>query len=98
MELLFVAVISVGIGLILHYTLPGRETRGSLSLAAVSGVVTLIVWPALLWLGFTFDGGWIWFISLVAGGLVALIVGLAQPASRRSADRAMLTKLSGGIA
>jgi hypothetical protein len=63
MELLFVALISIGIGFILHY-----------------------------------DGGLIWVFSLVAGGLFALVVGLALPPRRRTTDRAMLTKLSGGLA
>jgi uncharacterized membrane protein len=98
MELLFVALIAVGIGFILHFALPGRETHGALLLGGISGIVTMIVWAALLWLGFTFDGGLIWLFSLVAGGLVALIVALALPPRRRSADRAMLTKLSGGLA
>jgi hypothetical protein len=98
MELLFVALISLGIGLIFHYALPGRDTHGSLLLGGVSGCVALIVASGLLWLGFGYDGGLIWVFSLVAGGLAALIVGLALPPRRRTTDRAMLTKLSGGLA
>ncbi len=99
MELLFVILISAAIGLGLTYTSrQGRHTYGVLLLPAVSAVVTSVVWIGLLWLGFTFDGGWIWAISLVAGGVVALILALRLPKSRTSADRAILTTLSGGKA
>lgn len=98
MELLFVVLIAAGIGFIAHYALPGRETRGSMLIGAVSAIVSAVVWVALLWLGFTFDGGWIWLISLVLATAAALVVALALPPRRRANDRAMLTKLSGGRA
>lgn len=98
MELLFVILIAAGIGFIAHYALPGSETRGVLLLGALSAATAAIVWGSLLWLGFTFDGGWIWLISLVVGGLVAIIVAAVLPKRRKVADRALLTKLSGGRA
>jgi hypothetical protein len=98
MELLFVILIAAGLGFIAHYVLPGRETRGVLLLAGISAALASAVWVALLWLGFTFDGGWIWLISLVVGGLAAIIVAATLPKRRTVTDRAMLTKLSGGRA
>jgi uncharacterized membrane protein YeaQ/YmgE (transglycosylase-associated protein family) len=98
MELLFVILIAAGIGFLARYTIPGRETHGSLLLAALSAVVAALVWEGLLYLGFTFDGGWIWLISLTAGGLAAVIAATVLPKRRRTADRAMLTKLSAGRA
>ena len=98
MELLFVVLIAAGLGFLAHYTLPGRETRGSLLLGATAAVVASVIWVSLLWIGFTFDGGWIWVISLVAAGVAALVVAIALPPRRRANDRAMLTKLSGGKA
>lgn len=98
MELLFVILISAGIGFLVHYVLPGRETRGALLLGSVSAAVASAVWVSLLWLGFTFDGGWIWVISLALGGIVAIVLAAALPPRRRANDRAMLTKLSGGRA
>lgn len=98
MELLFVVLIAAGLGFIAHYTLPGRDTRGSLLLGSLAAVVASVIWVALLWLGFTFDGGWIWVISLVAAGVATLVAGLALPPRRRANDRAMLTRLSGGKA
>lgn len=98
MELLFVILIAAGLGFIAHYTIPGRETRGSLLLGAIAAAVAAIAWEALLWLGFTFDGGWIWLISLVLGGVAAIVFAVVLPRRRRVSDRALLTKLSGGRA
>jgi hypothetical protein len=98
MELLFVVLIAAGVGFILPYVLKGRETYGIVLPAAVASAVSSIVWVGLLWLGFTFDGGWIWLISLVLGGLAALAVALVVPPRRYAADRSLLTKLSGGRA
>ena len=98
MELLFVILIAAGIGFLAQFTIPGRDKRGSLLLGSVSAAAAALVWEGLLWLGFTFDGGWIWVISLTVGGLVAIIVAAVLPRRRRVADRAKLTKLSGGRA
>ena len=59
MELLFVVLIAAGLGFILTYALRGRETYGVALPAAVAAAVASVIWVGLLWLGFTFDGGWI---------------------------------------
>jgi hypothetical protein len=97
-ELLFVVLIAAGVGFALPFLLRGRETYGIVLPAAVAAAVSSVIWVALLWLGFTFDGGWIWLISLVVGPLAALAVSLALPPRRAASDRALLTKLSGGRA
>ena len=94
MELLFVVLIAAGIGFIGHYTLPGRNSRGSLLLGALAAAVAAIVWVGLLWLGFTFDGGWIWVISIVVGALASLAAALLLPGRRRTADDALLERLT----
>ena len=96
MELLFVIIIAAGLGFLARYTIRGREMHGGLLLAGVAAAVAAVVWVVLLWLGFTFDGGWIWAISLTLAGLAAIIVAATLPQRRRSIDRALLTKLSGG--
>jgi len=98
MELLFVVLIAAGLGFLAHYAIPGRETRGSILLGAISASVAAAIWVSLLWLGFTFDGGWIWVISLVAAGVAALIVAIALPPRRRASDRELLARLSGSKA
>jgi hypothetical protein len=94
MELLFVTLISFCIGLAVRYALPGRDTYGVALIPALSAVVTAIVWVALTWLGWKFNGGWIWVASLGAGGVVALVLALVLPRSRRDRDEVLLQQLS----
>lgn len=98
MELLFVLVIAAAIGLGMRYILPKRTTHGLLLLPAIAAAVSGVVWVALLWLGWTFDGTWIWVASLTAGGIAALVAGLVIPGRRIAADARLLTQLSGGKA
>lgn len=95
MELLFVIVISAGIGAVLPYVLPSRGTYGLLLLPAISAIVTAIVWVGLLWLGWKFDGTWIWVASLGAGFAVALATGIALPRVRAATDERKLSELVG---
>ena len=95
MELLFVTVIGASLGLIARYLLPSRGTYGALLLPAVSGVATAVVWVALLWIGLTFDGTWIWVASLAAAVIAAVIAALLLPRRRSDADARLYAELSG---
>ncbi|HEY1530263.1 MAG TPA: hypothetical protein VGF80_05570 [Galbitalea sp.] len=94
MELLFVTLIGFGIGLGMRYVLPGHDTYGVVLVPAIAAAVTAIVWVGLTWLGWKFDGGWIWVVSLAAGGVIALVLGLVVPRRRRGNDEVMLQQLS----
>jgi hypothetical protein len=93
MELLFVVMGAALIGLIPRYLLPARDTYGSALLPAVSAAVAAAVWAGLTWLGWPFDGGWIWWASLVAGGLVALVLPIAIAPRRKRDDEALFERL-----
>jgi hypothetical protein len=93
MELLFVLVIAAGIGAVLRYVLPSRGTYGIFLLPAIATVVTAIVWVALLWVGWKFDGTWIWVASLGAGFAAALATGIALPRVRATTDQRKLDEL-----
>jgi hypothetical protein len=97
-ELLFVLVIAAAIGAVLHYVLPGRHSHGLLLLPAVDVVVTAIVWVGLLWLGWRFDGGWIWVVAIAAGGVAAVLVWLLAWQGRARSDERVLHELTGGRA
>jgi len=94
MEMLFVALGGAVIGAALRYLLPSRDTYGALFLPGVGVVVASVVWAGLTWLGWKFDGGWIWVVSLVVSGLVCLALALLLPRRRRVSDEAMLARLS----
>jgi peptidoglycan biosynthesis protein MviN/MurJ (putative lipid II flippase) len=94
MELLFATLIGMAIGFGVSYFSPGRDTYGSFLVPAVSAAVTAVVWVGLLWLGWTFDGTWIWVVSLFAGGIAALAVVLSVPRRRRAADAELQGRLS----
>lgn len=98
MELLFVIVVGAGLGAIVRYLLPQRRTYGLFLLPALAGALTAVIWVGLLWLGWKFDGTWIWVVSLGVATLTALAVALVLPRQRISADAQRVTELSHGRA
>jgi hypothetical protein len=95
MELVFVVVIAACLGTIVRYTMPGRSSYGVALLPAIAAAVAVVVWVALLWLGLTFDGGWIWVASLAASVIAPLIVAIRLPKVRSEADTALYAQLAG---
>jgi hypothetical protein len=93
MELLFVVLGAALIGLVPRYLLPGRDRYGSALLPALSAAVAAAVWAGLTWAGWPFDGGWIWWASLVTGGLAALLLPLLITPRRRHNDDALFERL-----
>jgi len=94
MELLFVTLGGVVIAGGLRYVFPHRHSYGVLLLPALGGAVAAIAWAALTWLGWKFDGGWIWVVSLVLPGIVAIAVTLILGRRRTASDERMLESLS----
>jgi peptidoglycan/LPS O-acetylase OafA/YrhL len=90
MELLFVALGGAILGLAARYALPRRSTHGAVLIPAVGTVVAALVWVALTWLGWAWDGGWIWWVSLVAAGVVAVVADVVLGRRREAADLEML--------
>jgi hypothetical protein len=96
LELIFVTVIGASIAGLLRYLLPGRQTYGILLLPAIGAAATAVVWVALVWLGLTFDGGWIWFASLAAATLTSAAAALLLARSRPAADERRYERLATG--
>jgi hypothetical protein len=90
MELLFVALGGAILGLAARYALPRRLTHGSVLVPAVGTCVAALVWVALTWLGWAWDGGWIWWVSLILAGIAAVVVDLLLGKRREAADLEML--------
>ena len=90
------AVLGGGIlGIAVRYALRGHETHGVFLLPAISVASAAIGWSALTWLGWRFDGGWIWVVTLAAATVVALVVGLVLPPARHRDDVRLLAQLGG---
>ena len=94
MELIFVTAIGLSLAVLVRYLVPGRKTSGLLLIPAIGGAVTCAVWVALVWLGLTFDGGWIWFICLAAGVIASVVAAVILPKRRRIADDELFKRLS----
>lgn len=93
MELLFIVMLGAAIGAIPRYLLPGRDTYGSALLPAVGAAVAAAVWAALTWIGWHFNGGWIWCASLGASAIAAILVPLVITSRRRRRDDALFEQL-----
>jgi hypothetical protein len=98
MELVYVTVIGAVLGAGARYLLPGRHIYGALLLPAIGAAVTSAVWVGLVWVGWKFDGGWIWLVSLGAGVVAAIVAALLLVRARQNGDRQLLHHLSGGKA
>jgi len=94
MELLFVTIGGAILGLIARGVLPWRPTYGVAILPTIGAFVTGPVWVGCTWLGWKWDGGWIWAVSLLAGGLATLVVGIFLGPRRERADTALFERLA----
>jgi hypothetical protein len=97
-EIVFVTVIGALLGALIRYLVPGRRSYGIALLPAVGGAVTAAVWAILVWVGWSFDGGWIWTVSIAAGIVASVLVAALLPRARAASDARALHTLSGGRA
>ncbi|OIH98122.1 hypothetical protein [Curtobacterium sp. MCBA15_001] len=88
MELLFAVLGGLICGAVAHLVLPWRSTRGQFLGASVGGATAALLWEALTWAGWRYDATWIWVVTLVGSGVVALAVGWLLGRRRTAADDA----------
>jgi len=94
MELLFATLGGALLGLGLGSALPGRGNLGALLVPAIGASAAAALWAALTWVGWKFDGGWIWVVSLVISALIAAMIGVLLCRSRKRGDAELLEGLS----
>jgi hypothetical protein len=94
MELLFVVLGGAILGLAARYALPRRHTYGSALVPAIGAGVAAVVWVGLTWLGWAWDGGWIWVVSLVAAGLASAASVLVIGPRRERGDAELFERLA----
>ena len=98
MELLFITLGGVILGLGARYLLPDRDRHGVVLIPALGGAVAAVVWVALTWAGMPWDGGWIWVISLVVTAAAVVVADLLIGRRRKEHDEARLQALLSGKA
>ncbi|MES2094090.1 MAG: hypothetical protein V4531_09805 [Actinomycetota bacterium] len=91
---MFVTLGGALLGIAARYGVPKRDTHGALLVPAIGAVVASVVWAALTWLGWKFDGGWIWVVSLVAAGVVSALASVFLGRRRAARDSELLSRLS----
>jgi hypothetical protein len=63
MELLFVALGGLIIGLIVRGIMPGKELSGFALVPAIATISIIVLWEALTWMGLPYSGFLIWGLS-----------------------------------
>lgn len=93
MELLFVALGGALLGLAARYLLPGRSTMGVMLIPVLGTLVASAVWVALTWLGWKWDAGAIWWVSLGTAAAASAVTQLVLARRRNRSDSTMLHAL-----
>lgn len=86
MQILLAFIFGAVFGLLAHYTLPGRDTRGPALAPMVGAVVGGLVWLILTWAGLTVENGWLWVASLAAPLIVVYAMVPILTTVRRAHD------------
>lgn len=97
-EFIWVTVLGIGIGAVLRYLLPGRDSYGIALLPAAGGITAAAAWSAATWAGWRADAPWAWLLALGGAALICVAVALASARTRRRSDARRLHHLSGGRA
>ncbi len=93
MELLFVALGGVIIGLSVRYSLPGRLSQGAVLIPAFATGLSAVVWVTLTWLGMKWDAGWIWWLTFALTAVVTVAVDLLLTRQREHGDNSLMNTL-----
>ena len=96
MELLFVVLGGAILGLGARYLLPRRHTHGAVLVPALGAAAASVLWVALTWAGLKWDGGWIWWITLVGTAAIVAVTDLVLGRVRTVSDERLLHELSRG--
>jgi hypothetical protein len=94
MELLFVTLGGCIIGLLARYTLPHRHLHGSVLVPAFGAGLAAALWVALTWAGLKWNGGWIWWITILGTAVFSFGFDLVLGALRSRRDERDLETLT----
>lgn len=96
MELAYVTVVGLGIGVLLRYLLPGRRMHGIALIPATGAIVAAVIWAGLTWLGFKAGEPWIWLITFAATVAITLVADVIVSRVRLAEDARQRHQLTAG--
>ena len=91
---MFVVLGGAILGIAARYSVPKRHTHGVTLVPAIGAGVAAVVWVALTWLGWPWDGVWIWVVSFVAAGLVSVASAMFIGPRRERSDAKLFERLA----
>ncbi|WP_110588678.1 hypothetical protein [Microbacterium suaedae] len=92
MYILLALIVAAAVGTAAHFTLPGRDLRGSTLPAAIAVSSAAAIYAVSTWtLGEA--SVWTWVVSLIAPAVIAVGATLGIVAARRRADAAERERL-----
>lgn len=94
MELFFITLAGAIFGIGAYYLLPRRHIFGVILVPAIGVAASAILWVALTWAGLRWNGGLIWWISLIGTAAIVTAADLAIASWRTRTDAALLAKLT----
>jgi uncharacterized membrane protein YeaQ/YmgE (transglycosylase-associated protein family) len=83
-------------GMVLHFVLPHRATRGVVLAPAIGAATAGVLYTVLQWAGLAEDNPWLWVISILVPALVTYAAVTVLARSRVSHDARERSRL--GIA
>ena len=94
MELLFVALGGLLVGVVAYYALPLRAEKGAALVPALGAVVASVVWVILTWAGLRYDQPIIWIVTFAVTIAATVIAAIGISRARARRDEARLKELS----
>ncbi|MEN9752007.1 MAG: hypothetical protein RLZZ600_1054 [Actinomycetota bacterium] len=86
MELIFAVLGGLIIGLIVRYSLPGRDLTGAILVPAVATAGAAILWEIATWLKLPSDNAWVWIVVFAIVAIKSVFIDLWLSRRRKQAD------------
>ncbi|WP_314646437.1 hypothetical protein [uncultured Microbacterium sp.] len=93
MYILLALIAACVLGIVVHFTVAGRELRGVVLAPAVAVAVTAAAYTGLQWAGWAESNVWLWVASILGGTVVSIVATLAVVTARRRSDAARTAAL-----
>ena len=85
MELIFAVLGGLIIGLIVRYSLPGRDLTGAILVPAVATAGAAILWEIVTWLKLPSDNPWVWVVVFAIVAIKSVFIDLWLSRRRKHA-------------